>query len=75
MTQQGSSREQLIDNEGSAFSAASTGVTSMHAGPLITNENFFGQRPRTATSISPEQALINLIKGSELFDILYLLSL
>ncbi|KAI6214802.1 Amino acid transporter, transmembrane family-containing protein [Aphelenchoides besseyi] len=34
----------------------------MHADPMISTENIFGERPRTATSISPEQALIHLIK-------------
>lgn len=62
MAHQGSSRDNLIDNNGGAFSDASTAVTSMHAGPLIANENLFGERQRTSTSISPEQALVNLIK-------------
>ncbi|KAI6235734.1 Amino acid transporter, transmembrane family-containing protein [Aphelenchoides besseyi] len=57
----GVSREALIDNE-SGLSATSTNATSMHADPMISTENIFGERPRTATSISPEQALIHLIK-------------
>jgi len=44
----------------SAFSAASTGLTSVD--PLITTENVFGERPHTVTSITPEQALIHMIK-------------
>jgi proton-coupled amino acid transporter len=44
----------------SAFSAASTGISSVD--PLITTENVFGERPHRATSITPEQALIHLIK-------------
>ncbi|KAI6187840.1 Amino acid transporter, transmembrane family-containing protein [Aphelenchoides besseyi] len=57
----GVSREALIDND-SGLSATSTNATSMHADPMISTENIFGERPRTATSISPEQALIHLIK-------------
>lgn len=30
--------------------------------PLISTSNIFGERPRRATSITPEQALIHLIK-------------
>ncbi|KAI6241627.1 putative proton-coupled amino acid transporter 2 [Aphelenchoides fujianensis] len=60
-TGQRQSREALIDNE-SAFSAASTGVTSMHADPLIAHNNLFGERQHTASSITPEQAFIHLIK-------------
>uniref|UniRef100_A0A7E4W1L4 Aa_trans domain-containing protein n=1 Tax=Panagrellus redivivus TaxID=6233 RepID=A0A7E4W1L4_PANRE len=44
----------------SAFSGASTGITSVD--PLITTENVFGERPHSSTSITPEQALIHLIK-------------
>lgn len=34
----------------------------MSVDPLISTENLFGERQRTVTSISPEQALIHLIK-------------
>jgi len=30
--------------------------------PLISTENIFGERQRNATSISPEQALIHMVK-------------
>lgn len=34
----------------------------MSVDPLISSENLFGERQRKTTSISPEQALIHLIK-------------
>uniref|UniRef100_A0A914DPY6 Amino acid transporter transmembrane domain-containing protein n=1 Tax=Acrobeloides nanus TaxID=290746 RepID=A0A914DPY6_9BILA len=46
----------------SAFSATSRSSSSTIDDPLISTENIFGERPHTATSISPEQALIHLIK-------------
>lgn len=36
----------------------------MSVDPLISQTNLFGERQRTANSISPEQALINMIKVS-----------
>lgn len=48
---------QQVDSE-RTLSNASSNIED----PLITEENLFGERPHTATSISPEQALINLIK-------------
>ncbi|KAI1721320.1 transmembrane amino acid transporter protein [Ditylenchus destructor] len=42
--------------------SASTEITRMSVDPLISSENLFGERQRKTTSISPEQALIHLIK-------------
>ncbi|KAH7731302.1 Protein T27A1.5 a [Aphelenchoides avenae] len=55
------SRDDRFGTE-SAYSVASTGVTSMDVDPLVSTENIFGERQRTASSITPEQALIHMIK-------------
>lgn len=38
-------------------------MLSMDVDPLVSTENIFGERQRSASSITPEQALIHLIKG------------
>uniref|UniRef100_A0A915D8Y8 Amino acid transporter transmembrane domain-containing protein n=1 Tax=Ditylenchus dipsaci TaxID=166011 RepID=A0A915D8Y8_9BILA len=55
-----SSSRERFETE-SAFSVASTN-TRMSVDPLISTENLFGERQRRVTSITPEQALIHLIK-------------
>ena len=53
-------RERVEETE-SAFSAASNN-TRMSIDPTISQANLFGERQRTANSISPEQALISMVK-------------
>lgn len=52
-------QQQRTEETESAISAASS---QMIVDPLISTENLFGERQRNVTSLTPEQALIHLIK-------------